>query len=68
VHQRLLNELVLALAHRALSVIAPCLREEEHRDTFDQFWEAFKEEVLLYEHKSDRMNARLKGAGTPKPG
>ena len=60
-HQRLMNELVLSLARRALGVIAPCLRDEEHNDAFREFFEAFKEELLRYEEKRERMQTRLKG-------
>lgn len=63
-HQRLANELVLRLARRALSIIAPCLREEEHRDAFSEFHDAFKEELLRYEDERERMLARLRGNST----
>jgi hypothetical protein len=63
-NQRLKNELVLRLARRALSIIAPCLREEEQRDAFDEFHAAFREEVVWYEVQAERMNKRL---GTPEP-
>jgi hypothetical protein len=60
-HQRLANEFVFRLARRALAIIAPCLREEEWRDAFDEFHAAFKEELLRYEEERDRMRARLRG-------
>jgi hypothetical protein len=62
VHQRLVNEFLLRLARRALQIIAPCLREEEYRDAFDEFFAAFKEELLWFEHESERIQARLAGA------
>jgi hypothetical protein len=61
-HIRLANEFLLRLARRALGIIAPCLREEEQRDAFAEFHSAFKEELLRYEYKRDRMQARLNGA------
>jgi hypothetical protein len=64
-HQRLANEFVIRLARRALAIIAPCLREEEWRDAFDEFHDAFKEEVLRYEEERERMEARLRGCATP---
>ncbi len=64
-HQRLANEFVIRLARRALSIIAPCLREEEWRDAFDEFHEAFKEELLRYEEERERMAARLRGCAAP---
>jgi hypothetical protein len=67
-HQRLANEFVIRLARRALSIIAPCLREEEWRDAFDEFHAAFREELLRYEEERDRMRARLRGRpGTAEP-
>ncbi len=67
-HQRLANEFVIRLARRALAIIAPCLREEEWRDAFDEFHVAFKEELLSYEEERERMAARLHGcAGPAKP-
>jgi hypothetical protein len=63
-NQRLKNELILRLARRALAIIAPCLMESEHRDAFDEFHTAFREEILWYEVQAERMNKRL---GTPEP-
>jgi hypothetical protein len=68
-HQRLANEFVIRLARRALAIIAPCLREEEWRDAFDEFHAAFREELLRYEEERDRMRARLRGRpGKAEPG
>jgi hypothetical protein len=58
-NQRLKNELIIRLAKRALFIIAPCLREEERRDAFDEFCSAFGEELAWYETQADRMNKRL---------
>lgn len=58
-NQRLFTELTYRLAHRALSVIAPLLREEEHRDAFDEFHRAFRDELLWYEVQRERMQKRL---------
>jgi hypothetical protein len=68
-HQRLANEFLLRLSRRALAIIAPCLREEEQRDAFSEFHEAFKEELLRYEQDRERMQARLNGrpAAVPAP-
>jgi hypothetical protein len=61
-HERLENEFLLRLARRALHIIAPCLREEEHRDAFNEFHAAFKEELLWFECQWERMQTRLAGA------
>jgi hypothetical protein len=58
-HTRLIHDFVFRLAKRALSIIAPCLREEEHRDAFAEFYAAFKEEVRKYETDRERMLVRL---------
>jgi hypothetical protein len=63
-HKRLMNELVMSLARRALGVISGCLRDEEHKDAFDAFCEAFKPEVVSYEEKKAKMAARLRGHGS----
>jgi hypothetical protein len=60
-HQRLSQEFLLRLARRAVGVIAPCLREEEMRDAFEEFYAAFKEELIRYEYERERMAARLSG-------
>ena len=60
-HERLANEFVLRLAQRALWIIAPALREEEHQDAFEEFARAFHEELVQYEQDRKRMIARLKG-------
>ena len=60
-HQRLMNELVLNLARRALGVISACLRDDEHNDAFQEFCKVFKEELSRYEEKRDRMATRLGG-------
>ena len=60
-HERLANEFVLRLAKRALWIIAPVLREEEHHDAFEEFARAFHEELVQYELDQKRMIARLKG-------
>lgn len=58
-HQRRLNELTHRLAHRALSIIAPCLREEECKDAFLEFAAAFREELIRHEVERERMRKRL---------
>ena len=57
-HQRLANEFLLRLARRALQIIAPCLREEEHRDAFEEFTAAFKEEFNWFQMQCERMRKR----------
>lgn len=58
-HKRLENEFIFRLARRALAIIAPCLREEEQRDAFCEFHQAFAEELAWYEYERERMKMRL---------
>ncbi len=60
-HQRLANEFLLRLGRRALAIIAPCLRDEEHHDALAVFHAAFQEELLRYERERERLHARLGG-------
>jgi hypothetical protein len=62
---RELNELTERLAGRALAIIAPCLREEEWRDAFQEFAAAFRDELIRHEVERERMQKRL---GRPEPG
>lgn len=63
-HQRLRNELVFRLAHRALSIIGWRLPAQELRGAFDEFYSAFHEELLRHEKETDRMEATLRGVHT----
>lgn len=56
---RALTELNHRLARRALGRVAHLLREEEHRDAFDEFYAAFRDELLRYEVQRERMRQRL---------
>lgn len=59
-HQRYLNELSQRLAHRAITIIAPCLtREEELKDAFLEFAAAFREELVRHDVERERMRKRL---------
>lgn len=64
-HKRLMNELVLSLARRALGVISACLRDDEHNDAFQEFCKVFKEELRRYEEKRNRMATRLDAQAAP---
>lgn len=61
-HHRLLNECAHRLARFALSVVAPCLREEEHRDAFAEFYTGFRDTLVWYETARERMAVRLRRA------
>lgn len=63
---RLLTDLNHRLARQALTRVAHLLREEEHRDAFDEFYAAFRDELLRYEVQRERMRQRL-GRSEPDP-
>lgn len=43
------DDLARRLARRALEIIASCLREEEQIDAFNEFHDAFREELAEVE-------------------
>jgi dsDNA-binding SOS-regulon protein len=58
--QSLITDHAMALAQAILDIVAPCLREEEHREAFGMFFDAAKEVLLRYEEKAQRMYRRVK--------
>jgi hypothetical protein len=64
-NKRLASEFLLRLARRCVHIISPCLRDEELRDAFDEFYAASKEELCWYEYERARMLARLAAKRAP---
>ncbi len=60
ISQHLIHDHAMALAKAILDIIAPCLREEEQREAFGQFYEACKAGFMHYEERADRMMRRLR--------
>ena len=60
-HHRLINECSHRLSRFALSVVAPSLREEEHRDAFLEFARGFRDVLIWYEVERDRIARHVGG-------
>lgn len=63
-NQRLIHDATYAISIQILQTIATCLREEEQRDAFAEFYRIVKEGLESYEIKIDRMQSRLRGSGS----
>jgi hypothetical protein len=59
-HVRLENNAALDMARKLLAVIAPCLREEEQRDCFDEFFQICLAGIRDFSVEKERMLQRLK--------
>jgi hypothetical protein len=58
-HTRLQHDAAEAMAHALLDLVKPCLREEEFRDAFDEFYAVCRARIEAYELQIDRMRRRL---------
>ena len=59
-NQRLINDLAFAMAQQLLDLVAPCIREEERRDAFEEFYAICKNGLESFCIRHDRMMQRLK--------
>jgi hypothetical protein len=59
-NQRLINEHTFKLSWELVGIIEPCLRQEERRDAFEEFYRVVKAGILAYEAEAERMLQRLK--------
>jgi hypothetical protein len=59
-NERLINGRAFAMAQELLDLIAPCIREEERRDAFEEFYAICKNGLLALCIEHDRMMQRLK--------
>jgi hypothetical protein len=59
-NQRLINETALLLAKELLGIIKGCIRPDEHRDVFEEFFQQCKSGLESYEIQRDRMQKRLR--------
>jgi hypothetical protein len=60
-NQRLRNDTCFTIAQDMLSLVAHLIREEEHQETFSEFYEAARRRLLLYEVEQERLRQRLYG-------
>ena len=58
--KHLQHDTAFAMAHALLEIVAPCIREEERRDAFSEFYRVCLAALESYEVKCNRMEARLR--------
>jgi hypothetical protein len=59
-HDRLTHDVAWTTAMHILEVVAPCLREEEQREAFAQFYVLVKAGLECFEIQAERADRRLK--------
>ncbi len=58
-HVRLENNAAFQMAERLVAAIAPCLRPEERKDCFDEFFRVCLEGIRDFSAQKERMEQRL---------
>lgn len=53
------NEMAFLMARELLGIVQNCLRPEEHRDAFEEFFEVCKRGLNARDTHADRMDGRL---------
>lgn len=61
---RLIHDAAFRMAGELLAIIAPCLRPEEQRDCWEEFYTVAKRFLTEYEEQAARLRRRLGGLGT----
>lgn len=56
---RLQHDCAWAAATALLDLVAPCLRPEEHRDAFDEFYTAVRAALESYEREVQQEGRRM---------
>ena len=59
-NRKLTNEVAFLMARELLSVVQNCLRPEERRDCFEEFFEVCKLGQNAHDMHADTMHGRLK--------
>ena len=59
-NHRVIHDSAFQMARELLGTVKDCLREEEHRDAFEEFYTICKNGLESYEVQADRMEKRLK--------
>ena len=54
------DETALLMARELLGIVQNCLRPEEHRDAFEEFFEVCRRGLVAHEMHADHMHRRLK--------
>lgn len=58
-NQRLQHDVSFALATALLEIVQNCIRPEEQRDCFDEFYRAARAALEAYDIQAERMRQRL---------
>ena len=59
-NQRLINETAFSMAASLLAIVQNCIRPEEQRDAFREFYDLCKTNLEAYQIQAERMLQRLK--------
>jgi hypothetical protein len=59
VNQRLIDDVAFATSRHVLEVFADCIREEQHRDAFEEIYERVKAGIECFQIEHNRMLRRL---------
>ena len=54
-NELLRHDTAYELAKAILAIIQNCLREEEHRDAFDEFYEEIKQALIVHDAKRNKI-------------
>lgn len=57
--QRLTNEVAFLMARELMGTMQNCLRPEEHRDAFEEFFEICRRGLNAHQTHADQMHGRL---------
>ena len=57
-NMRLCHDVAFAMATALLDIVRPCLRPEEHRDAFSEFYQVCRAGLDRFQHLEDRMARR----------
>ena len=58
-HVRLESNAAFQMAAKLVAIIAPCLREEERKDCFDEFYRVVRDGLRDFSEQKDQMEKRL---------
>jgi hypothetical protein len=58
-NQRLVHDTAVVMAKAILDIMKPCIREEEMRDAFSEFYVVCKAGIETFCIQQDRMQQRL---------
>ena len=57
--QTMTNEMAFLMARELLGIVQNCIRPEEHRDAFEEFFEVCRRGLNARERHADKIHERL---------